>query len=92
MTIAPAISTAPEIWPHLTFYLEAFFALSPDRHEGGAIPFSAVDRYAARYGLDDVDEFERFRTLIRALDDAFLKTIRPAQPIGKSGKKGKTLA
>lgn len=39
----------------------------------GSIPFSAIDRYAARYGIDDLDEFDRFRRMIRAQDRAYLK-------------------
>jgi hypothetical protein len=37
----------------------------------GPIPFSAIDRYAARYGIDDADEFERFLNVIMAMDGEF---------------------
>ena len=37
----------------------------------GPIPFSAIDRYGSRLGLDE-DEFDNFRVLIRALDGAYL--------------------
>lgn len=35
----------------------------------GPIPFEAIDRYAARYGIDD---FERFHRLIQAMDAVYL--------------------
>lgn len=38
----------------------------------GPIPFGAIDRYADRYGIAGVDEFDSFRELIRAMDDAYL--------------------
>lgn len=40
------------------------------------LPFSSIDRYAARYGLDDIDEFDRFRSLIRAVDAEFVTWAR----------------
>lgn len=68
----------PEIWPHLLLYSEAFTDLSTDRPLGalggaGPIPWTALDRYAARHGIDDLDAFERFRRMIRAQDGAYLK-------------------
>jgi len=39
----------------------------------GPIPFSAIDRYAGRYGIDGIDAFERFRELIRAMDDEYYR-------------------
>lgn len=38
----------------------------------GPVPWSAIDRYAERHGIDDPDEYERFVRLIRTLDAAFL--------------------
>lgn len=38
----------------------------------GPIGFSSVDRYAARFGIDDVDSFEAFAAAIAAMDDVFL--------------------
>ena len=56
----------------------AFGALSGDRALGdagriGQIPFLAVDRYAARFGPHDADEFERFFTLLRRMDAAYIE-------------------
>ena len=61
--------------PHLLFHWSAFVDLSTDRQMGfgvGPIPWSALDMYARRYGLDDPDEFDRFKRLVRALDGTFL--------------------
>ena len=38
----------------------------------GGIPWTAVDRYAERNGVEDFEEFER---MIAKLDDAFLKRV-----------------
>lgn len=38
----------------------------------GAIPWSSLDAYAQRYGIEDIDEFERFSFLIREIDAAYL--------------------
>jgi hypothetical protein len=46
----------------------------------GAIPFEVADRYAERY---DVEDFDEFWTLIRAMDDAFLKEVRRRSDTGK---------
>lgn len=42
----------------------------------GPIPFSSLDRYADRYGIDDGEEFDRFRASIRRMDAAYLKWAR----------------
>lgn len=39
----------------------------------GQIPFRALDAYATRFGIDDLDAFENFRALIRVMDGAFLE-------------------
>lgn len=44
----------------------------------GRISFSDIDRFAERYGITDRDAFDRFRSLIRAMDEAFL-TSQPSQ-------------
>ena len=57
----------------------AFRAISSDRQIGfggaGPIQFSSLDRYATRYGIDGIDEFDRFASLIRAMDGAFLERV-----------------
>lgn len=52
-----------------------------DRQVGfgeGPIPFSSIDRYASRYGIDDIDDFDAFLSMIRDLDREYLK-IRDEQ-------------
>lgn len=62
------------------FVWNAFWELHTDRPVAMAgvsyLPFSSIDRYAARYGLDDIDEFDRFRSLIRAVDAEFVTWAR----------------
>ena len=54
----------------------AFFDLTGDRPAGmgfvGRIPFTSVDAYARRYGINHIDDFERFQRLLRIMDDAFV--------------------
>lgn len=58
--------------------VKAFNELSTDRpiHIGmsgairGDIPWTAINSYARRHGLDDPDEFEEFVLLIRSLEVA----------------------
>lgn len=71
-----ALLEKPEIEDHLGFVWSAFWALSGDRQivagGVGVIPFTAINDYAARYGINDLDEFERFRALIKSIDTAFV--------------------
>lgn len=70
------LDNRPELHEHLAFAWQAFLELSTDRPVGlggaGPIPWAAIDRYARRYRLDDVDAFEIFMTLVRAADAAWL--------------------
>jgi hypothetical protein len=62
----------PKLSEGLEFYLNAFSDLAADRSEAlSSIPFSSIDRYATRYGLES-DDFERFKMLVRMLDGAYL--------------------
>lgn len=67
----------PELNPNYIFTWEAFFILATDRPSGfgeGSIPFAAIERFAERYGVaDDLDEFDRFQAIIRAVDHEYLK-------------------
>lgn len=45
----------------------------------GSIPFDAVDRYAARMGVDD---FEEFWMLIRHLDGVYLDEMHRRKDAG----------
>lgn len=64
----------PVLLPDEQPVMDAFRALSGDRAMGfgavGSIPFMAIDRYAERY---DIEDFERFHRLIRAMDAAYIE-------------------
>lgn len=84
-----ALLTRPDLWPHLVHVRNAFSELSSDRPLGamggcGPIPWCALDRYADRYGMDDLDEFERFARLIRAQDRVYLADV--AEKLKRRGK------
>lgn len=69
----------PELFEHLAFYSEAFHDLSPERQlpglgGAGPIPWTAIDRYAERYGLD-LEAFERLRRMIRIQDRLYLQDV-----------------
>lgn len=74
-----ALVERPDLPAHLQFAWAAFSELKTDRSEGfggpGPVPFSAIDRYAARHGLTEIDDFERFVTTIRMLDGEYLAII-----------------
>lgn len=71
-----ALDAQPEIEPYLRFVWDAFWELNSDRPIGamggvGTIPFSSVDRYARRFGINDPDQFSRFLSLIRKIDSKY---------------------
>lgn len=74
-----ALQEKPEIPVHLLAVWRAFWDLNHDRAIGfgrGPIPFTAIDRYALRFGFDG-DDFERLFLLIRALDAEYLSLTAP---------------
>jgi len=69
----PALEKRPALMIGLDFYLRAYHELSYDRPIGmtlGPIPWSSVDRYAAKYGIVDLDDFSVFESHIRAMENA----------------------
>lgn len=60
----------------LAFFWTAWRELSTDRETGmgvGRIPFTSIAKYAECYGiLPDIDAFDRFRVIIRAMDSVFI--------------------
>lgn len=75
------IKGAPEILPGLEIYYEAFTELSACRQSGmgiGAIPWTALDRWAERYGLTE-EEFERLAIYIRMMDAEYIKYVSKKQ-------------
>jgi hypothetical protein len=74
-----AIDNRPEVEPHLIPVWDAYVSLERDRSFSmggpGPIPFSAIDRYAERYGISNIAEFDRLRRLIMAMDSEYLKFV-----------------
>jgi hypothetical protein len=71
----PDDAIPPDLMEECEFVYRAFNDLSADRAVAlgvGPIPWSSINAYAQRYGIDDSDEFDRFYLLIRALDAAYL--------------------
>jgi len=64
----------PEFNDLVSFYWSSFWELSSTRHELGQIPWTAVNEYAKRWGVDSPEEFDEFLLFIRALDSEFLST------------------
>jgi hypothetical protein len=61
------------------FAYVAFCALSGDREAGfgiGPIRFTAIDAYARRYNIDDLDEFDQFAGDVRLIDGIYLKIAK----------------
>lgn len=75
----------PDLSPHLVQVWEAFHNLTTERQLGalggcGPIPWSSIERYARRYGIEELDEFEWFARLIRAVDTAYLVHVASKKP------------
>lgn len=62
---------------HLSAVWQAFLDLSTDRQVGmggaSTIPWTAINDYAIRYGIVDLDEFEWFSGLLRVMDNAWME-------------------
>lgn len=69
---------------HLAFIWSAWWDLHGDRpiHWGGAgdIPFTAIDRYAERYGIVDIDAFQRFSDLLGVMDQTYRDWTKKRTP------------
>jgi len=56
--------------------MDSFWRLNNDRQLGmsvGPIPFSSIERYARRYGIDCIDAFDTFLALIKAMDSTYVE-------------------
>jgi hypothetical protein len=66
----------PRLTIEETAFLAAWQELDTDRAWGmsgpGSIPFASIDRYADRYGIREIDEFEMLRDAVRAMDAEYL--------------------
>lgn len=72
------IANAPQLELGLQLYLTAFFDLDAERESGmslGRIPWSAVDRYAVAYELDD-EQYEDLHYFIKHMDTEHIKRIK----------------
>ncbi len=84
-----ALLRQPELSPDLEAVLTAFSRLSRDRAVGfamGPLPWSSIDRYAARHEIDG-DELDRLSFLLMRMDGAYLKFVAERS---KSSAKGKS--
>ncbi|RAI44703.1 phage tail assembly chaperone [Rhodoplanes roseus] len=80
--VPPGYLDRPVLPPGAAMVWDAFTTLSSDRSVGmgeGPIPFASIDRWAVRYGIDDLDEFDRFAALVQALDGRYLAARRDEQ-------------
>jgi hypothetical protein len=74
MPLPDFIKNKPVLPPGLDFYMHAFQDVSTDRAIGmaeGPIPWSAVDRWAARHGVVG-EEFDRLVIILRLMDEAYI--------------------
>lgn len=72
----PGYLDRPAVEPESEFAWDAFWALSSDRASGfgeGPIPFTAIESFARRYRIDDLDEFDDLASMVRALDGEYLR-------------------
>jgi hypothetical protein len=78
-----AIQDAPDLWPGLELYFQAWIDLDSCRSIGlgvGPIPWTAIEAYSISMDLDS-DKRARMHRLVRALDRVYLDHNR------KQGKK-----
>ncbi|GAB6842381.1 hypothetical protein HNR00_003589 [Methylorubrum rhodinum] len=74
-----ALMRRPELAEHLTFVWSAFWRLQADRAIGfgvfGPIRWTAIHAYAERYGITDLDEYERLERLVGLMDGEWRKMM-----------------
>jgi hypothetical protein len=82
--IPPEDFYPPDVFEGAELYLDALDALQGERSLSiggmggmiqGRIPFRAIERFAERYGIDDLDEFDRLRRIVERLDADEVKHI-----------------
>lgn len=82
--IPDPIANAPELWPWLTPYYQAFETISNERPKDyfsgnvGYIPWSVIDRYCQRNPHLSVD-FSRTYLYIKSLDAEYVNWVRGIQ-------------
>jgi hypothetical protein len=89
---APALDNRPDLESHVVWVWNAFQQLNSCRQFGmavGPIPWTAVNEYAMRHGIVDMDDFEEFRFLIVAMDETFLSHNTRKQKATEAQQRGK---
>jgi hypothetical protein len=73
----PSDCFPPEVPEEARFAYTAYHRLATDRDSMGSrrIRYSAIDAYASRYGVKDIDEFDVFLSLITSLDQDYLELL-----------------
>ena len=97
MPLPDKIANKPRLQVGLEIYWRAFWECSTDRDIGmaeGPIPWSAIDRWAFRHGIDG-DDFDRLVLLLKAMDSVYIeertkshkkqmdKAMKSKGPVGK---------
>lgn len=73
----PQIQNRPTLRQPLVFYYSSFWELSTERLlDGGYIPWSAINRYANRWGIVCDAEFDSFLHIIRSCDRAYVEYLQ----------------
>ena len=76
MELPDKIKNKPKVPESLAFTWRAFWELSTDRTIGmveGPLPWSSIDRYAKRYGITDLDDFDYFSILLKQMDATYME-------------------
>lgn len=78
MPLPKAIENAPELWPGLELYFNAWFELDSTRAIGmgvGPIPWNAIESYCQALELG-AEQKAKMHRLVRALDRVYLDKQR----------------
>jgi len=78
----------PEVPESLAIYRRAFLELQDERPQamnGAApIPWTSVNEWAKRYGINDPDDFHDLYLLVKAQDEQWLQHAHEQQPSSDS--------
>jgi len=86
--IRPEKKPEPKLDMATIFYWQAFRELNSARNELGPIPWTAMNDYCYRWGINKAEEFDSFCFFIRGIDSAYLK-IKNKELEDKRNSKGK---
>lgn len=87
--VPAAVADVPPIPAGCALAWQAFSDLSSDRQIGmaaGPIPWSSVDAWAKRNGIDEPEEFDELWLLIRAADSVVMEHIAAQSAARKNDK------